>query len=142
MVCNDYHNSNLISVVSWIIIKNKGFLKLSSYLFIFMWELKSLQKYIFVLFYPAPCHTWIFSSKSEARRLISTSRVGNRLGQPGAGLELYISSTQVHPDIKLPVLYLVDSIIKNVGGGYTQKFAQSIVNMFTRTFKLVIGFPF
>ncbi|XP_035442631.2 pre-mRNA cleavage complex 2 protein Pcf11 isoform X3 [Spodoptera frugiperda] len=45
---------------------------------------------------------------------------------------------KVHPDIKLPVLYLVDSIIKNVGGAYTQKFSQSIVNMFTRTFKQVI----
>ncbi|CAG4994297.1 unnamed protein product [Parnassius apollo] len=44
---------------------------------------------------------------------------------------------KVHPDIKLPVLYLVDSIIKNVGGAYTQKFAQIIVNMFTRTFKQV-----
>ncbi|XP_049878564.1 pre-mRNA cleavage complex 2 protein Pcf11 isoform X2 [Pectinophora gossypiella] len=44
---------------------------------------------------------------------------------------------KVHPDIKLPVLYLVDSIIKNVGGAYTQKFSQSIVNMFTRTFKQV-----
>lgn len=74
--------------------------------------------------------------------MISTSRVENRLGQPGAGLDLYISSTQVHPDIKLPVLYLVDSIIKNVGGAYTQKFAQSIVNMFTRTFKQVIHFSF
>ncbi|KAL0879180.1 hypothetical protein ABMA27_002970 [Loxostege sticticalis] len=44
---------------------------------------------------------------------------------------------KVNPDIKLPVLYLVDSIIKNVGGAYTQKFSQSIVNMFTRTFKQV-----
>ncbi|XP_041969984.1 pre-mRNA cleavage complex 2 protein Pcf11 isoform X2 [Aricia agestis] len=44
---------------------------------------------------------------------------------------------KVSPDIKLPVLYLVDSIIKNVGGAYTQKFAQSIVNMFTKTFKQV-----
>ncbi|XP_045504591.1 pre-mRNA cleavage complex 2 protein Pcf11 isoform X1 [Colias croceus] len=44
---------------------------------------------------------------------------------------------KVHPDIKLPVLYLVDSIIKNVGGAYTQKFSQSIVNMFTKTFKQV-----
>ncbi|KAJ8720492.1 hypothetical protein PYW08_005957 [Mythimna loreyi] len=44
---------------------------------------------------------------------------------------------KVHPDIKLPVLYLVDSIIKNVGGAYTSKFSQSIVNMFTRTFKQV-----
>ncbi|XP_068623228.1 pre-mRNA cleavage complex 2 protein Pcf11 isoform X2 [Battus philenor] len=44
---------------------------------------------------------------------------------------------KVHPEIKLPVLYLVDSIIKNVGGAYTQKFSQSIVNMFTRTFKQV-----
>ncbi|KAM3958336.1 uncharacterized protein ACR2FA_007662 [Aphomia sociella] len=44
---------------------------------------------------------------------------------------------KVHPDIKLPVLYLVDSIIKNVGRAYTQKFSQSIVNMFTRTFKQV-----
>lgn len=55
----------------------------------------------------------------------------------GLGLES-IFPTQVHPDIKLPVLYLVDSIIKNVGGAYTQKFSQSIVNMFTRTFKQVI----
>ncbi|XP_053616677.1 pre-mRNA cleavage complex 2 protein Pcf11 isoform X2 [Plodia interpunctella] len=44
---------------------------------------------------------------------------------------------KVHPDIKLPVLYLVDSIIKNVGRAYTQKFSQIIVNMFTRTFKQV-----
>ncbi|XP_069362227.1 pre-mRNA cleavage complex 2 protein Pcf11 [Maniola hyperantus] len=44
---------------------------------------------------------------------------------------------KVPPDIKLPVLYLVDSIIKNVGGAYTQKFSQSIVNMFTKTFKQV-----
>ncbi|CAB3225554.1 unnamed protein product [Arctia plantaginis] len=44
---------------------------------------------------------------------------------------------KVHPDIKLPVLYLVDSIIKNVGGAYTQKFSESIVNMFTKTFKQV-----
>lgn len=48
-----------------------------------------------------------------------------------------IFSTQVPPDIKLPVLYLVDSIIKNVGGAYTQKFSQIIVNMFTKTFKQV-----
>lgn len=47
-------------------------------------------------------------------------------------------SIQVHPDIKLPVLYLVDSIIKNVGGAYTSKFSEKIVNMFTRTFKQVI----
>ncbi|KAJ2945092.1 hypothetical protein O0L34_g9148 [Tuta absoluta] len=44
---------------------------------------------------------------------------------------------KVQPDIKLPILYLVDSIIKNVGGAYTTKFSQSIVNMFTRTFKQV-----
>ncbi|XP_050672811.1 pre-mRNA cleavage complex 2 protein Pcf11 isoform X1 [Leptidea sinapis] len=44
---------------------------------------------------------------------------------------------KVHSDIKLPVLYLVDSIIKNVGGAYTQKFSQIIVNIFTKTFKQV-----
>ncbi|XP_064074562.1 pre-mRNA cleavage complex 2 protein Pcf11 isoform X1 [Vanessa tameamea] len=44
---------------------------------------------------------------------------------------------KVPPDIKLPVLYLVDSIIKNVGGAYTQKFSQIIVNIFTKTFKQV-----
>ncbi|XP_063537614.1 pre-mRNA cleavage complex 2 protein Pcf11 [Cydia strobilella] len=44
---------------------------------------------------------------------------------------------KVQADIKLPVLYLVDSIIKNVGGAYVQKFSQIIVNMFTRTFKQV-----
>ncbi|CAH0719314.1 unnamed protein product, partial [Brenthis ino] len=44
---------------------------------------------------------------------------------------------KVPPDIKLPVLYLVDSIIKNVGGAYTQKFSAIIVNMFTKTFKQV-----
>lgn len=61
-----------------------------------------------------------------------------RLGQPRVGTRDVVSSTQVNPDIKLPVLYLVDSIIKNVGGAYTQKFSQIIVNMFTRTFKQVI----
>ncbi|XP_045529689.1 pre-mRNA cleavage complex 2 protein Pcf11 isoform X1 [Pieris brassicae] len=44
---------------------------------------------------------------------------------------------KVHSDIKLPLLYLVDSIIKNVGAAYTQKFSQIIVNMFTKTFKQV-----
>lgn len=105
-----------------------------------MWELKSLQKYI--LSYSILHHTgvYIFNHNSEGEGWLVQVE-WSRLGQPGAGLEIYISSTQVHPDIKLPVLYLVDSIIKNVGGAYTQKFSQSIVNMFTRTFKQVI-YPF
>lgn len=69
--------------------------------------------------------------------MVDTRAKFNNLASQGFGTRYYFSSTQVHPDIKLPVLYLVDSIIKNVGRAYTQKFSQSIVNMFTRTFKQV-----
>lgn len=79
----------------------------------------------FVLFTPAP-------------KFGILSLVKFKLGQVlGLGTRQYFSSMQVQPDIKLPVLYLVDSIIKNVGGAYTQKFSQIIVNMFTKTFKQV-----
>ncbi|XP_055704060.1 uncharacterized protein LOC129802348 isoform X2 [Phlebotomus papatasi] len=44
---------------------------------------------------------------------------------------------KVNPDIKLPVLYLIDSIVKNVGRDYKALFSQYIVNMFCGVFEKV-----
>ncbi|KAG5673844.1 hypothetical protein PVAND_003855 [Polypedilum vanderplanki] len=44
---------------------------------------------------------------------------------------------QVSPEIKLPILYLIDSIVKNVGDKYKQLFAQNIVNIFCGVFEKV-----
>ncbi|XP_055694535.1 uncharacterized protein LOC129796532 isoform X2 [Lutzomyia longipalpis] len=45
--------------------------------------------------------------------------------------------TKVSADVKLPVLYLIDSIVKNVGGEYKALFSQYIVNMFCGVFEKV-----
>uniref|UniRef100_A0A182VVW6 Pre-mRNA cleavage complex 2 protein Pcf11 n=1 Tax=Anopheles minimus TaxID=112268 RepID=A0A182VVW6_9DIPT len=45
--------------------------------------------------------------------------------------------TKVAPDVKLPILYLVDSIVKNVGKQYQTLFSQVIVNMFCGVFQTV-----
>ncbi|XP_041449197.1 uncharacterized protein LOC111078155 isoform X3 [Drosophila obscura] len=50
-------------------------------------------------------------------------------------VEYYIS--QVPPEFKLPILYLIDSIIKNVKSSYVQLFAQCIVNIFLNAFESV-----
>lgn len=47
------------------------------------------------------------------------------------------SPDQVQPEVKLPILYLIDSIVKNVGDKYKQLFAQNIVNMFCGVFEKV-----
>ncbi len=44
---------------------------------------------------------------------------------------------QIDPDKKLYVIYLLDSIIKNVGGVYLELFSKSIVNTFCNTFEIV-----
>ncbi|VEN50304.1 unnamed protein product [Callosobruchus maculatus] len=44
---------------------------------------------------------------------------------------------KVSTDVKLPILYLVDCIVKNVGGTYTQLFSQNIVSTFCNVFKAV-----
>uniref|UniRef100_A0A182PRR4 Pre-mRNA cleavage complex 2 protein Pcf11 n=1 Tax=Anopheles epiroticus TaxID=199890 RepID=A0A182PRR4_9DIPT len=44
---------------------------------------------------------------------------------------------KVAPDVKLPILYLVDSIVKNVGKQYQMLFSQVIVNMFCGVFQTV-----
>lgn len=46
-------------------------------------------------------------------------------------------SFQVEPGSKLPILYLIDSILKNVGGKYIEHFQRSIVSVFVETFKKV-----
>uniref|UniRef100_A0A182NQP0 CID domain-containing protein n=1 Tax=Anopheles dirus TaxID=7168 RepID=A0A182NQP0_9DIPT len=43
----------------------------------------------------------------------------------------------VGPDVKLPILYLVDSIVKNVGKQYQTLFSNVIVNMFCGVFQSV-----
>lgn len=40
--------------------------------------------------------------------------------------------------MKLPILYLIDSIVKNVGGVYIKYFSQSIVKIFIGAFEKVI----
>ncbi|ALC41827.1 Pcf11 [Drosophila busckii] len=50
-------------------------------------------------------------------------------------VEFHIS--QVPAEFKLPILYLIDSIIKNVKSSYVQMFGQCIVNIFTSTFESV-----
>jgi pre-mRNA cleavage complex 2 protein Pcf11 len=44
----------------------------------------------------------------------------------------------VKPEMKLPVLYLVDSIVKNYGRAYTQLFTQNIVSSFCSVFEKVL----
>ncbi|XP_063228408.1 serine/arginine repetitive matrix protein 2-like isoform X2 [Bacillus rossius redtenbacheri] len=44
---------------------------------------------------------------------------------------------KVQPSIKLPVLYLIDSIVKNVGGAYINLFTQNIVSTFCGVFEKV-----
>lgn len=41
--------------------------------------------------------------------------------------------------MKLPILYLIDSIVKNVGGVYIKYFSQSIVKIFIGAFEKVIA---
>ncbi|KAJ8944029.1 hypothetical protein NQ318_021745 [Aromia moschata] len=43
----------------------------------------------------------------------------------------------VSTDVKLPILYLIDCIVKNVGGTYTTLFSQNIVSTFCGVFKAV-----
>ncbi|XP_049825333.1 uncharacterized protein LOC109601802 isoform X2 [Aethina tumida] len=45
--------------------------------------------------------------------------------------------TKVHTDVKLPILYLIDCIVKNVRGTYTELFSQNIVSTFCSVFKVV-----
>ena len=42
------------------------------------------------------------------------------------------------PEHKLPVLYLLDSIMKNLGGEYLQLFSKNIVATFCHTFERVV----
>jgi hypothetical protein len=44
----------------------------------------------------------------------------------------------VRAEIKLPVLYLIDSIVKNVGDVYTSLFTQNIVSTFCGVFEKVL----
>ena len=44
---------------------------------------------------------------------------------------------QVPPEFKLPILYLIDSIVKNVKSTYVQLFSQCIVNIFCGVFEKV-----
>ncbi|KAH8398962.1 hypothetical protein KR222_004292 [Zaprionus bogoriensis] len=54
-------------------------------------------------------------------------------------VEYHIS--QVAPEFKLPILYLIDSIIKNVKSSYVQLFGQCIVNIFLNAFESVQHSP-
>lgn len=46
-------------------------------------------------------------------------------------------SLQAPPQEKLPVLYLVDSIVKNVGGEYLAVFAKNLITSFICVFEKV-----
>ncbi|KAK0166875.1 hypothetical protein PV327_004349 [Microctonus hyperodae] len=45
---------------------------------------------------------------------------------------------KVRSDVKLPVLYLIDSIVKNVNGAYLKLFTENIVNTFCSVFEEMI----
>ncbi|XP_039447770.1 uncharacterized protein LOC120427014 isoform X1 [Culex pipiens pallens] len=45
--------------------------------------------------------------------------------------------SQVQPEVKLPILYLIDSIVKNVGKQYQSLFSQVIVSTFCGVFETV-----
>lgn len=53
-------------------------------------------------------------------------------------LTFNINYIQVQADSKLPVLYLIDSIIKNIGQPYIPLFVKNIENIFASTFIQVI----
>ena len=55
------------------------------------------------------------------------------------GLLLRIPSFQVQPDHRLPTLYLMDSIIKNLGGQYLQLISKNIVRLFCEAFQSLVG---
>ena len=42
---------------------------------------------------------------------------------------------KVKPDQMLPIMYLIDSIIKNIGGPYIELFQQNLVSTFTNIFR-------
>ncbi|XP_045478783.1 uncharacterized protein LOC123683864 isoform X2 [Harmonia axyridis] len=44
---------------------------------------------------------------------------------------------KVKTDVKLPVLYLIDCIVKNVGGPYNELFSRNIVSTFCNVFRVV-----
>lgn len=48
-----------------------------------------------------------------------------------------ISKIQVNADVKLPIMYLIDSIVKNVGRDYKTLFKDCIVNLFCGVFEKV-----
>ncbi|CAH0560740.1 unnamed protein product [Brassicogethes aeneus] len=50
-------------------------------------------------------------------------------------IETHLS--KVHTDVKLPILYLMDCIVKNVGGIYKELFSQNVVSTFCNVFKVV-----
>lgn len=45
---------------------------------------------------------------------------------------------QVRAEIKLPLLYLVDSIMKNLGGEFLQLFSKNIVRVFCHAFESLV----
>lgn len=50
---------------------------------------------------------------------------------------IFLYLKQVPPEFKLPILYLIDSIVKNVKSTYVQLFSQCIVNIFCGVFEKV-----
>lgn len=53
-------------------------------------------------------------------------------------LTFNINYIQVQADSKLPVLYLIDSVIKNIGQPYIPLFVKNIEKIFASTFLQVI----
>lgn len=45
---------------------------------------------------------------------------------------------QVHPNHTLPSLYLMDSIMKNIGGEYVDLFSRNIVQLFCKSFEKLV----
>ena len=61
--------------------------------------------------------------------------------QPGLKVYdfLFFFSSQAPPNHILPSLYLMDSMMKNLGGDYLELFGKGIVAWFCRSFEKLVG---
>ena len=56
----------------------------------------------------------------------------------GDAISLFFLPPQVHPNHTLPSLYLMDSILKNIGGEYVDLFSRNIVQLFCKSFETLV----
>lgn len=83
----------------------------------------------------------IIAEENVAASAVIVRLIESRIAQvcpahvPFVPVHALISTFQAETDKKLPVIYLLDSIIKNVGGVYLQLFSKNIINTFCNAFE-------